>query len=245
MLTRTRLSSNLAVELRKMITLDLVPGSQLPSEKELAERFGVSRNTVREALLSLWDEGLVVRKWGVGTFVRELDQPVTHSLSTVIPMNELFDSPNLKITLVDISIKKVPCPADAAVALSVSTETEIWFIDRTFAFDGRPAFILQDWFPTMINRRNIDPTPLKNAGTGLLELLRDSARCKISRMEAQFSAIAASKEFASRLGTPVNTPLISVEQVSIDNSGEIAIFSRNFYHTSVSRLHLVRSTRDS
>lgn len=245
MLTRPRLAADLAVELRKMITVDLGPGERLPSEKELAEQFGVSRNTVRESLLSLWDEGLVVRKWGVGTFVRDAGQPVTQSMSTVVPMHDFIESPNHQVSLTEVSIDRVPCPPDAASALSLDPETEVWYIDRTFAFNGKPSFILQDWVPTIINGRAIDPMPLKNVDAGLLSLLRDTARCKITRMEAQFTATAATAEQAKRFGTSVGTPLISAEQVSVDNAGEIAIFSRNFYHTQVSSLHLIRSTRIS
>jgi GntR family transcriptional regulator len=240
-----RLAATLSVELRKMINVDLKPGDRFPSEKEMAQNFGVSRNTVREALLSLWDEGLVVRKWGVGTFVRDSGQPITQSISTVVPMNEFIGTTDKEITLSEVSVERVPCPEDAAVALSLTPGTEVWHIDRTFSFNGTPALILQDWLPTIINVRHIDPTSLKDGTAGLLDLLRDTARCKITRMEAQFFAIAANDEVAGRFGTPIGTPLVSVEQVSVDNAGEIVIFSRNLYNTEVSRLHLVRSRRFS
>ncbi|MDX1401799.1 MAG: winged helix-turn-helix domain-containing protein, partial [Kiloniellales bacterium] len=45
------------------------PGERLPAERELAEYFGASRGTVREALKRLEDEKLLVRKIGSGTFV--------------------------------------------------------------------------------------------------------------------------------------------------------------------------------
>ncbi|GIH99053.1 GntR family transcriptional regulator [Planobispora takensis] len=50
---------------------ELRPGEQLPSEADLEEEFGVSRNTVRLAVAALANEGLIESRAGRGTFVRE------------------------------------------------------------------------------------------------------------------------------------------------------------------------------
>ncbi|MCU1441669.1 MAG: GntR family transcriptional regulator [Rhodoglobus sp.] len=245
MLTRTRLASDLAVELRKMVTVDLNAGDRLPSEKDLAEQFGVSRNTVREALLSLWESGLVIRKWGVGTFVRDSSQAISQSMSPIKGMNHLIQSSANRITLANTSVELVPCPLDAAAALSLEPGVEVWHIDRVFAFDGHPATILLDWVPTSINGRAIDATLLTDPNVGLLDLLRDSARCRIATMESEFTAELAGPELAERLEAPEGTALIAVEQVSVDSSGDIVIFSRTYHHTQISSLHLVRSIQTS
>ena len=45
------------------------PGQQFPSEADLATQLGISRATLREALLNLEQEGAIIRKHGMGTFV--------------------------------------------------------------------------------------------------------------------------------------------------------------------------------
>src|SRR3954471_16900978 len=72
-------------------------GSRLPSEKEMAERFGVSRTVVREAVSRLKSEGLVESFQGKGVFVRRrsadvpfrIDQRATDSVRSVLHIVEL------------------------------------------------------------------------------------------------------------------------------------------------------------
>jgi GntR family transcriptional regulator len=66
-------------------------GERLPSEMALSRMFGINRNTVRQALLQLLDDGLIVKKNGVGTFVSaDTTKKVLYSLQNIISLsNEL------------------------------------------------------------------------------------------------------------------------------------------------------------
>lgn len=238
-ITRRRLAVDLAQELRDLVASKYEPGAQLPSEKVLADEFRVSRNTVREALIALWDEGLVVRRWGVGTFVSDRSQPMSQSISPVIPTHDLVQG--RQIELLSASVGKAGCPPEAAGALDLEPGAEVWHIERTFARDGKPAFILMDWLPLTVNGVDIDPGAVQNAGTGLLDILRDTARCTVTRMEAEFRASTADATAAGQLSAAPGTPIIVAEQVSLDGRGDPVIFSRNLYHTGVSTLHMVRT----
>src|SRR5215467_10454806 len=61
----------------------LQPGERLPSEPELVRMFDASRNTVRLALALLTNQGLVVTRQGLGTFVAEEAKPFTALLSRI------------------------------------------------------------------------------------------------------------------------------------------------------------------
>ena len=62
----------IAADLRAKIQVgELRPGEQVPSANQLAEQFGVNRNTALRALRLLADEGLVTMEQGWGTFVAE------------------------------------------------------------------------------------------------------------------------------------------------------------------------------
>src|SRR5262245_48072176 len=74
-LSRDTLTKQATETLRRFIlTEDLKPGDQLPSERELSESLSVSRNIVREALSVLVAEGLIVKQPGRGIFVTEFNR---------------------------------------------------------------------------------------------------------------------------------------------------------------------------
>ena len=83
---RQKISDVITEKLESMI-LDgsWLAGEQLPSERELAQRFEVSRPSLREAIQNLQSKGLVTRKQGGGTFVsRELNSAMTDPLLALV-----------------------------------------------------------------------------------------------------------------------------------------------------------------
>ncbi len=90
-LRRRRVSEEVAEQLREAILSGRLKfGHKLPSERELARRFAVSRVVVREALRILEQAGLLIikRGYGGGAFVSEVDQNVArHSLSAMIRLS--------------------------------------------------------------------------------------------------------------------------------------------------------------
>ena len=94
-----RLYAQIADQVATLIaTGEYQPGDQLPSERELAERLGVSRPTVREAMIALEVRGLIEIRVGVGIFVRAQQLPGTeqvhaprHTALEVIEARLLFE----------------------------------------------------------------------------------------------------------------------------------------------------------
>src|SRR5215213_3476292 len=77
---------DIAAELQKEIRLGATPvGELLPTETELMARFGASRQTVREALRIITEQGLIVRRAGLGSVVIAAEPPVlfTHSVKSL------------------------------------------------------------------------------------------------------------------------------------------------------------------
>jgi GntR family transcriptional repressor for pyruvate dehydrogenase complex len=102
-------------------------GDQLPSERELAETFRVSRTSVREALRALESQGLIVSKTGMGNFVADL--PVE---SLVGPLARLLIDE--KRALADVfEMRKLIEPQIAALAAERATSNDIAQLKRIVA----------------------------------------------------------------------------------------------------------------
>ncbi len=68
-----KLSSSVTLQIEKLILRGILrPGDRLPAERELAERFGVSRPSLREAIANLDTRGLLVSKANAGIFVADV-----------------------------------------------------------------------------------------------------------------------------------------------------------------------------
>lgn len=94
---KNKVFEEVAKQIQQRIIEQLKPGDVLPPERELAEMFGVSRSSVREAIRSLEVMGLVEPRRRVGTLVRELNavsilNPLTTALLKTVSVNtELLD----------------------------------------------------------------------------------------------------------------------------------------------------------
>lgn len=124
------------------------PGQPLPSEAELADRFGVSRMTLRQAMLELVYDGVLERARGRGTFVRH------HQL-----YKRLISSPNI-IGLYDSiaaqgkelvtqvrGVKVVPAPAPVAHHLEVAPGTPVVHLERLRFVDDIPLTLQTSYLP--------------------------------------------------------------------------------------------------
>ncbi|MGW0588554.1 GntR family transcriptional regulator [Streptosporangium sp. NPDC002607] len=243
MVIRENLAAKVAAELRVFIADDLQPGAQLPSEKDLAERWGVSRTTLREALWLLWSEGLLVRRWGVGTFVADSSEPVVIGSSSIIPIRDAIRSAGHEPTVSYGRVERVGADAEVAQALALDGVATVWRVDRVFDVDETPAVFLRDYVPTRLNGRELDLTPLTDVNVDLLTLLSGMGRTRVIRMEVQMEAAGASGEIATLLKVAPGTPLLRAVQSSYSETGHPVIFSDIHYRTDTVRLRFVRTAR--
>lgn len=185
------------------------PGEAIPSEQELALRFGVSQGTVRKAVDEMAAENLVVRRQGKGTFVAtHAERQHQYRFLRLVPDD---GDATLARELLDCS--RVPAPPAVAKALSLAHAEGVIQVRRLLRRASQPVVFDQLWLPERLFEGLSLQALAEHQGT-LYELFESRFGVHMVRAEEQLRAVAASAEAASLLRLPSGSPLLSVERTA-------------------------------
>lgn len=238
------LKAQAAIELRKIIREEYQAGDRLPPEGRLAERIGVSRNTVREALADLVVEGIIERHWGVGTIVREPIGPVTVSLTDIVfSVRQIIHGHGKEASLPHAEVVPIECDEALARELGIAVGTSLWQVERVFAVDGVPAVLMRDYAPTRYHQREFDPRPLLDIEVAMLDVVRDHAGQAITRMQGRLDAVLATGSLTRLLDVEEGQPLVRVVQACLSARDSVLLHTEVHYRTDVITLGLARTVR--
>ena len=148
------------------------PGDQLPSERDLRDRWEVSQQTVRAALSHLHAEGLVVSYQGRGSFVREQAVPrrLSTDISTSLGWYTSLAHQGFK-PAGQTTVDEAPCPPDAAEWLGIHAGMPVTIRDRVMGTEGEPpAMVATSYFPGFVIEQAPDLADPKRGG--MPELIR-------------------------------------------------------------------------
>lgn len=233
-------SRRIADAVRALITSgELAPGDKLPSERELARRFGTARNTAREAVRLLTEEGLVTAQHGRGVFVREKQRLVrwgnerysrrTYRETGLTPfrleMQRQGKTPRVEVT----SIEQVTPPFDIAERLNASPE-EPSALRRcnTYYADDEPIQVVTTYIRWADAQAEPQLQQAKTGPGGIYGRLEDLGHTMTSGQD-DITARMASHTEAQELDLPPGVPVLDVLHTSLDQDGEPFEVSR-FVH---------------
>lgn len=129
---------------------EFTPGALLPSEDQVCEQYGVSRITVRRALDGLFQQGLIVRRRGVGSFVSESRHGINSHLTGSLP--EFLASAAL-MSVRRLSMGAAEPPLEVQALFDLDVDEQAWLMTAVGILDGEPVTYIEFWFPREIGEK--------------------------------------------------------------------------------------------
>lgn len=185
------------------------PGSQLPNEDELIERYAVSRTTIRQTIQNLMRRGLVEIRRGKGTFVLQpkITQELTELSGFVEDMQLLGRQASAR--LVDRQI--VLASESVARQLAIAAGTSVVRIQRVRLADNAPLSFDETYLPREIGVKIIENDLETEPIFSLLEQKYDTP---LVEAEYRLEAISADRTVAGALAICEGSPIFLIERTS-------------------------------
>jgi GntR family transcriptional regulator len=187
------------------------PGQRLPSERRLCETFGVSRVTVRRALGSLVDEGVLEVAPGRGWFVAT--GPLSEPPNLLLSFTAMARARGLEPTAIVREHAVRGATIDEAESLGVAPGADIVHLERVRLLDGIPVAVDRSLVP-LARCPALASTDFTSAS--LYEVLRDEAGLVPSFAETTVEAEAAGDELAQLLDLSSSWPVLVTTQTTYD-----------------------------
>jgi GntR family transcriptional regulator len=188
-------------------------GTALPTEETLVATFGVARATVRRALADLETEGLVQRRHGRGTFVRE-DLKTAAGMTTLSYIDDLRHTAQISSVRV-LSLETTTPPRWVTSVLNIPEQEKAVRATRLRVAGDIPLMVTEAWVPLDIGSR-ITVAALKKRA--MYEVLIDQG-VEFGRVVQKISAEAADPRKAGLLNCEVGTALIRLTRLMHDREG--------------------------
>ncbi|GAB3151780.1 GntR family transcriptional regulator [Amycolatopsis stemonae] len=202
----------------------LPAGAKLGNEVDLAASLRLSRPTIRQAIQTLVNQGLLVRRRGVGT------QVVRTKVARPLRLSSLFDDLTGlggKPTSVVLANSVEEADAEAAELLEAPNLTHVRRLARLRSTDGEPLALMNNYLPDGV----LDPTDEELREKGLYQLLR-AAGVRLHAAEQSIGARLATEEDAQLLDEEPGAALLTMQRTTYDDTGRVVEYGWHVYRAS-------------
>ena len=190
------------------------PGDKIMTEAEMAREYGVSLITVRKAVGSLMEKGLVVRKQGKGTFVTK--PKYSRNMKKLQSFTEMCEQMGVKPGARVLENRLISADKKVADRLGIEPGSNVVYISRLRLADGEPVQVEKSYFPlkyAFLLEEDL------NDGS-MFECLKEKAGAKVASSEKMIELCRATADEAALMDVKKGDYLLFVKSTAYDENGE-------------------------
>lgn len=200
------------------------PGSLFENEFDLAKALGISRVTLRRALDTLANKGLLVRERGVGTRVVAPPKVTRNLVSQLTGLHEDLAREGMSPVTQVLRLETVPCPDESAPHFDVEPGDPMLLLERLRFVDDRPIALMWNLFEP----DTIEANKEELAERSLYQVMREQG-VEPRVANQSITASMPTDEEATLLELDPASPILVLERISYGGDGSCIEHSRTRY----------------
>ena len=203
---------------------DLTPGDRLPSERELAERYSVTRITLRQALSILESQGLIIRRQGSGTYIA--DPKIEREAGRLFPFTKVLRRKGYATGARVIMLQKEPANAAVAKELQLPLMALVYHCHRLRMINQEPVMLEKFYLPAHIfsGFENYDL-----ANRSMYEIMETEYGVVVTSARQSLEAVNATEYEAKLLEVDPGAALMMEQRTTFDQQGQMVEGARDLY----------------
>lgn len=215
-------------EIAEDITRNIRAGEyrdKLPTETDLRMHYRVGRNTVRRALDVVYRSGLLRRVQGSGFYVNHMPATSNAVINLVTQADASMHNRHHHLTSRVLTFDQIKAGADLAMALNVSSESELYRVVRLRYLHGKLYCLEEAYF----TRAEVPFLSTEAVNHSIFEFLHEAYQIQISESEDLVRQAKLTSDQANVLEQPVETSVLALDQTNYYGNGVPFNYSTSYY----------------
>jgi len=210
---------------------------KLPSEQEFSKMMGVSRNTVREAIRILEQEGVLYSRHGVGTFIISQNGKLNTCISILESATKIISDHGYTPGTLSAHTEVFPADKRIAELLGIEEGQKVFYIERVRTADDEPVVFVQDYIKY---QEGMEEEYAQEPHESLLSFLKDNYDFMIGHVVCGIRAAISDSNIQEKLHLSSMSALLHLEQSHYNNKGELIFYSDSYFLNDKFNFNVIR-----
>lgn len=212
-------------------------GQKLPGELELAKEYHVGRSTIRETLNILQQKGMIDKRHGSGTYVKENKQRLENQILFLSSTGQMIESAGYYAGSVFYGVSHETPDLVFAEKLKLSGQDKIVVMNRERTANGVPVVFSYNVFPEKLVGSMFD----EGLNGSIFQLLEEQCGVRIAYADTQLKGVDSNNTWDEQALVYLGGPVVLLEQLHMSEDGRPVLFSFDYIRTDIVSLSLRRN----